>query len=182
MRVLLRVLAPLLGLGLAAAGAILALEVVVAWVRPPATSGLVVPWPAWRATLETTPWTATVAVLLAALVAVTGLLVLLVGLLARRHDIALVGPDPAMTVTTSPKVLARLVGRRVRAADEVAAAAVTASRRAISVTAEGWGVDGVDRATLRDGVDARVHGLLDELPLLRRPRVDVTVREPKGLG
>ena len=36
MRVLLRLLAPLLGLALAAAGLLLAIEVVAAWVRPPA--------------------------------------------------------------------------------------------------------------------------------------------------
>ena len=40
MRVLLRLLAPLLGLGLAAVGLLLVIEVVAAWVRPAAGRGL----------------------------------------------------------------------------------------------------------------------------------------------
>lgn len=178
MRVVLRLLAPLLGLGLAAAGVLLAAEVVVAWVRTPATTGVVAPWPAWRAALAETPWTATVVALIGIAAALLGLLVLLVGLLARRHDIALIGADPSMTVTTSPRVLARLVGRRVRAADDVAEAGVTASARKVSVTAQGW--DGAADPGLRNSVDVRVKGLLDELPLARRPRVGVAVQERKG--
>lgn len=177
MRVLLRIIAPLLGLGLAAAGVLLALEVTVAWLRTPATSGLVVPWPAWRAALETTPWTASPVAPVAIAVGLIGLLLLFVGLLARRHDVALTAPTPGMTVTTTPKVLARLVGRRVRAADDVAEASVTASARKISVTAQGWA--GADPA-LRDSVDQQVRGLLDELPLARRPRVGVAVTDRKA--
>jgi hypothetical protein len=52
MRLLLRLLAPLLGLALAAAGVLLVIEVVAAWVRPATGSGLLVPWPEWRGTLE----------------------------------------------------------------------------------------------------------------------------------
>jgi len=179
MRVVLRFLAPLLGLGLAAAGVLLAVEVVAAWVRTPATAGLVVPWPSWRAVLATTPWAATSVALLGLGVALAGLLVLLVGSLARRHDIALTGAGPAMTVTTSPRALARLVGRWVRAADDVAEAAVTASARRISVKAQGW--KGVAGPALRGTVAERVGGLLDEVPLVRRPRVRVTVRERQGV-
>jgi len=101
----------------------------------------------------------------------------LVGLLARRHDIAVDGPAPAITVTTSPRVLARIVGRRVRTADDVAAASVTASRRRVSVAAEAWSDAGPE---LADSVRARVEGLLDEVPLHRRPRVTVTVKDRKG--
>ena len=56
MRVLLSVLAPLLGLALAAVGVLLVIEVVAAWVRTPATTGLLVPWPDWRASLEALTW------------------------------------------------------------------------------------------------------------------------------
>ena len=56
MRVLLRLLAPLLGLGLAAVGLLLVIEVVAAWVRPAAGRGLLVPWPQWRAALESLSW------------------------------------------------------------------------------------------------------------------------------
>lgn len=177
MRVLLRILAPLLGLALAAAGVLFVIEVVAAWGRPAATTGLVVPWPDWRATLETLSWADTPVPAIAIVVAVIGLLLVLVGLMARRSDVTLDGPAPEITVITSPRVLARLVGRRVRATDDVAGASVTASRRKISVAAQGWGGTGPE---LRGRVRTRVDELLDELPLTRRPRVAVSVQERKG--
>lgn len=177
MRVLLRVLAPLLGLALAAAGVLLVIEVVAAWVRTPATTGLLVPWPDWRATVETLTWENTPVPAVAIGVGVLGLLLVLIGLLARRHDIALSSPTPEVTVTTSPRVLARLVGRRVRASDGVAAASVTATSRKISVGAQAWNDASPE---LRTSVGTTVGTLLDELPLARRPRVAVTVQQRKG--
>ncbi len=177
MRVLLRVLAPLLGLAVAAVGVLLVLEVVAAWVRPGTTSGLVLPWPDWYTALGSTSWTDVPVPGVAIGVAVLGLLLVLVGLLARRTDIAVDGPAPEITVTTSPRVLARLVGRRVRSADEVAAASVTASRRKVSVAAQAWNDGSPD---LRETVHSRVDELLDELPLRRRPRVAVSVQDRKG--
>lgn len=177
MRVLLRVLAPLLGLALAAAGVLLVIEVVAAWVRTPATTGLLVPWPDWRASLEGLTWADAPVPLIAIGVAVVGLLLVLLGLLARRHDIGLTSPTPEVAVTTSPRVLARLVGRRVRATDGVAAATVTATARKISVGAQAWNDSGSE---LRSNVGSAVDTLLDELPLARRPRVAVTVQQRKG--
>jgi hypothetical protein len=177
MRVLLRVLAPLLGLALAAAGVLLVIEVVAAWVRAAATTGLVVPWPDWRATIEDLTWAQFPVPLIAIGVGVVGLLLVLLGLSARRSDIVVDAPAPEITVTTSPRVLARLVGRRVRAADDVAGASVTASRRKVSVSAQGWGEAGPE---LRDAVRSRVEELLEEVPLHRRPRVAVSVQERKG--
>lgn len=177
MRVLLRVLAPLLGLALAAAGVLAAIEIVAAWVRPAATTGLVVPWPDWRATIEDLTWADNPVPLIAIGVGIVGLLLVLVGLTAHRSDISLDGPVPEVTVTTSPRVIARLVGRRVRSTDDVAGAAVTASRRRISVTAHGWGDAGPE---LRSAVRERVTDLIDELPLHRRPRVAVSVQDRKG--
>jgi hypothetical protein len=176
-RVLLRVLAPLLGLAVAVVGVLVLLEVVAAWVRPDEGVGLVVPWPDWYVALGQTAWTDAPVPGIAIGTAVLGLLLLLVGLLARRHDIAVDGPAPEITVTTSPRVLARLVGRRVRAADDVAAASVTASRRRVSVAAEAWSDAGPE---LADSVRARVENLLDEVPLHHRPRVTVTVQDRKG--
>lgn len=177
MRVLLRVLAPLLGLAVAVVGVLVLLEVVAAWVRPGGTRGLVVPWPDWYATLGRFPWTDAPVPGIAIGTAVVGLLLVLVGLLARRHDIAVAGPAPEITVTTSPRVLARLIGRRVRAADDVAAASVTASRRRVAVAAQAWSDSTPE---LADSVRTRVEGLLDELPLHHRPRVSVTVQDRKG--
>lgn len=177
MRVLLRVLAPLLGLAVAVVGVLVLLEVVAASVRPDGTGGLVVPWPEWYAALGRTAWTDAPVPGIAIGVAVLGLLLVLVGLLARRHDIAVDAPAPEITVTASPRMLARLVGRRVRAADDVAAASVTASGRRVAVAAQAWNDAGPE---LADSVRARVENLLDEIPLHHRPRVTVTVQDRKG--
>ncbi len=176
MRVLLRLLAPLLGLGLAAAGLLLVIEVVAAWVRSPVTTGLLVPWPDWRATLENLTWAEAPVPAIAVGVGVLGLLLLLLGLLARRSDIVVEPPAPEITVTTSPRVLARLVGRRVRAAEDVATAGVTASRSRVAITAQGW-TD--PDPQLRGSIEGRVAELLDELPLQRRPRVSVRIPNRK---
>lgn len=177
MRVLLRMVAPLIGVGLSAVGVLLVIEVVAAWVSTAAATGLVVPWPRWRAELEHTSWDHGLVTASALGVALLGLLLLLVGLLARRSDIHLTAPGSEIAVTTSPRVLARFVGRRVRATEDVASAVVTASARRISVSAQSWGDDEkVVRAAVGHGVDA----LLDELPLRRRPRVSVSVQQRKG--
>jgi len=177
MRVLLRILAPLLGLALAAAGVLFVIEVVAAWVRPDATAGLVVPWPDWRATLETLTWANTPVPAIAITVAVVGLLLVLLGLSARRSDVHLDGPSLEMAVTTAPRVLARLVGTRVRATDDVAGATVTASARKVAVRAQSW--NDASRE-LRGTVTTRVNDLITELPLRRRPRVSVSLQERKG--
>ena len=115
MRVLLRVLAPLLGIVLAAAGVLLVVEVVSAWVRLDTDGGLLVPWPDWGATLAGLSWNESPVAAIAIGVGVAGLLLMIVGLAARRADVHLDAPSSDMTVTTSPRVLARLVGTRVRA-------------------------------------------------------------------
>jgi hypothetical protein len=177
-RVLLRVLAPLLGLAVAVIGVLVVLEVVAAWVRPTATTGIVVPWPDWHAAIARVSWDDRAVAVTAIGVAVVGFLILLVGMLARRHEIPVDGPAPEIVVTTSPRVLARLVGRRVRSAEDVADASVTASRRRVAVAAEAWTEA---PAGLDEVVRSRVEELLDEVPLQRRPRVTVSVHDRKGL-
>lgn len=183
MRVLLRVLAPLLGLALAASGVLLAIEVVAAWTRlDAAQGGVLVPWPEWRTALEATTWSQPLVAWIAVGVAVVGLLLALVGAGARRSDIDVTAPRPEMTVTTSPRMVARLVGQRVRRGDDVAGAEVTASRRRIAVTAQGWGdLDGAAGKALRASVDETVSTLLDDLPLTYRPRVTVRLAQQRGL-
>ena len=173
MRVLLRVLAPLLSLAVAAIGVLVVVEVVAAWVNP-ASTGLLVPWAGWRSALENTLWSAGPVLYIAIGVGVVGLILLLIGMLARRHDIDLQSPSAGITVTTAPRVLARLVGRRVRAADSVAGATVTASARKVTVRAEGRGDD------VRSEVRSRVTEVLGELPLSRTPRVSVSTTGAKG--
>ena len=179
MRVVVRLLSPLLGLALAAAGGLVVVEVVAAWVRPDATTGLVVPWPSWRSATEQATWSDGIVAAVAIGAAVLGLLLVLAGLLARRHDVVLRSPAEGSTVTTSPRVLARLVGRGVRASDDVAEASVTASPRRITVRAAGRGEPDDE---LRRRVRGRVDTVLDDLPLVHRPRVAVSVRRRKGLS
>lgn len=178
MRAVLRVLAPLLGLVLATAGVLLAIEVVAAWVLPGSEEGLLVPWPQWGAALADLSWNANPVPAVAIGVGVVGLLMVIVGLAARRADMRLEAPSPDMTVTTSPRVLARLVGTRVRASDDVLSASVTASARRVAVSARAWN-DAPEE--LRETIIGRVQELLDELPLRRRPRVAVSVQEREGV-
>jgi hypothetical protein len=178
MRVLLRVLAPLLGLVLAVVGVLLVIEVVSAWVRPEADGGLLVPWPDWGTTLANLSWNENPVPGIAIGVGVVGLLLVFVGLAARRADVPLDAPAADMTVMTTPRVLARLIGTRVRASDDVLSASVTASSRRVAVTARSWNDASPE---MRESVVARVEELLDELPLRRRPRVAVSVQEQEGL-
>jgi hypothetical protein len=170
MRILLRVLSPLLGLSVAALGLCVALEVIWAWVRP-ADAPLVLPWPAWQATLQGWTWTSTPVRLVAAGLVVAGLLLLVVALRAGRREVRLIDPEPEITVTTSPRSLARLVGHRVRGLDHVASASVTATPRKISVRA----VSRQPAETATPRITDAVHTLLSGLPLARAPRVAVVV-------
>lgn len=179
MRVLLRILSPLLGLALAVAGVLLVIEVVSVWVRPDADGGLLVPWPDWGATLANLSWADNPVPGIAIGVGVVGLLLVIVGLAARRSDVSLDAPAPDMTVTTSPRVLARLIGTRVRASDDVLSASVTASVRRVAVSAQAWHDAPPE---LRESLVGRVEELLDELPLRRRPRVAVSVRQQDGVA
>jgi len=183
MRVLLRLLAPVLGLALAAAGVLLAIEVVAAWTRLGTDqAGVIVPWPQWQAGLASTSWSEPLVAGIAIGTAVLGLVLMLVGAAARRSDIPVTAPRPEMTVTTSPRMLARLVGQRVRRGDDVAGADVTASKRRILVGAQGWGdLDGSAGKALRTSVEDTVSALLDDVPLARRPRVTVRLAQRRGV-
>ena len=111
MRAVLRVLAPLLGLALAAAGVLVVIEVVAAWVLPD-TEGLLVPWRPWGVTLANLSWNENPVPGIAIGVGVAGLLLIIVGLAARRGDVRLEAPTTAMTVTTSPRVPTRRASTR----------------------------------------------------------------------
>lgn len=176
MRVLLRLLSPLLGLLVAAVGLLTALEVIVAWVAP-TSSPLVVPWPTWQASLAGLTWSSGVVRGVAIGVGVVGLLVLLVGLVARRHDVTLTEPVPEVTVTTSPRSIARAVGHEVRSHADVVSASVVASQKKVVVRA--GTLDAPDQ--VRSAVRERVDEVLGRLPLARRPRVSVTVAATKGV-
>jgi hypothetical protein len=154
------------------------IEVVAAWVLPGTARGLLVPWPDWVATLAGLSWNQSPVPGIAIGVGVAGLLLVIVGLAARRSEVRLAAPRADMTVTTPPRVLARLVGTRVRASDDVLSASVTASARRVVVTALAWHDAPPD---LREAIVGRVGELLDELPLRRRPRIAVSVRKQEGV-
>lgn len=176
MRLLLRVLAPLLGLVLAVVGLAIVVETVTLWVAP-ASSPLVVPWPAWQAAAEGLTWQSGAVRGTAIVVGVVGLFVLVLGLVARRHDVYLADPVPEVTVTTSPRSLARAVGHEVRSHSDVVSASVVASTKKITVKAST-----LDPAeAVREDVRARVDEMLARLPLARRPRVSVSVTTTQGV-
>jgi hypothetical protein len=170
MRILLRLLSPLLGLAVAALGVLVALEVIWAWVRP-ADGSLVLSWPAWQATLQGWNWTSTPVRLIAAGLITVGLLFLMLALGANRREVRLINLAPDVTVTTSPRSLARLVGHQVRELDHVASASVTATPRKVWVRAASQ--QPADAA--RSGITDTVQSLLSDLPLARTPQVRVAV-------
>ncbi|MDD7969008.1 DUF6286 domain-containing protein [Actinomycetospora lemnae] len=176
MRLLLRVLAPLLALLLAVVGLGIVVETVTLWVAP-GSSPLVVPWPSWQAAVEGLTWQSGSVRAVAVIVGVGGLFVLLTGLVARRHDVYLADPVPEVTVTTSPRSLARAVGHEVRSHDDVISASVVASAKKITVKAATLDPAEDVRASLRERVDQT----LLRLPLAQRPRVAVSVTTTKGV-
>lgn len=176
MRVLLRILSPLLGLLLALIGLDLVIEVVGSWVAPQ-SAPVIIPWTSWRPYLDQVTWQANAIRAVAIVVGVIGLLVVLVGLVGRRHDVFLSDPVPEVTVTTSPRSLARAVGHEVRSHDDVMSAAVVASSSKITVKAAT--MDAPD--SVRSAVRERVDSLLERLPLARRPRVSVSVSVHRGV-
>lgn len=175
-RFLLRLVSPLLGLLIAAVGAVTAVEVVTAWLAP-GSSPLLVPWPTWQAAVAGLAWSSGVTRGVAIGIAVVGLLVMIVGLVARRHDVVLTEPVPEVTVTTSPRSVARAVGHEVRSHADVVSASVVASQKKIVVKAGTLDPPEEVRAAIRERVDSA----LTRLPLARRPRVSVSVSATRGV-
>ena len=85
--------------------------------------------------------------------------------------------SPEVTVTTSPRSLARAVGHEVRSHADVVSASVVASSNKVVVKAGTLDAPDEVRAAVRE----RVETLLARLPLARRPRVSVSVAATKGV-
>jgi hypothetical protein len=174
-RVFVRLLATLLGLAFAVAGALLALEVGWHWWRP-ASGPLVVPWPRWQAELAALGWDAYAVRVGAGVLAAAGLVLLICALAAGNRAVRLTDPADEVSVSTSPRSLARLVGLAVRAQDNVAGATVTASARRVRVRATSTlETEGELRPRLLETVTT----LLGDVPLVRPPKVSVVVDSPK---
>ena len=180
MRLVLRVLSPLLALALTAAGALVSIEVFAAWWvgDRPGYRGLWVAWRSWQALAMHYSWSAVASIAICLAVAVIGVVLLLIAGLARRGEVRLNDPAAQISVTASPQVVARLVGQRVRATEEIVSATVRASARSVRIRAIGRGEQ--PRA-LRPVVRRRAGEMLEELPLARRPRVSVSVHAERGL-
>ena len=176
MRVLLRLLAALLGLALAAAGVILAVEVGWAWARP-GHGPLLVPWRSWLVSLAGVTWTGRPVRLTAIVVAVAGFLLLLIAAAARGpKTVPLTDPSPEVSAVTTPRSLARLVGNTVRNADGVTGSTVTASSRRIRVRARSRLST---EAELLPRLTEAATAAVSDLPLPRTPRVSVVVDSPR---
>lgn len=175
MRLLTRLLTALLGLVVAALGALTVVETVWLAVRP-GTTGLLVPWRSLAGTSSTIPWSDARVLGVAAGVAVVGLVLLVVAGRAHRHDIQLHDPAPGVRVATNPRSLARLVAHHVRDQDGVESASVKARRARIRIKARSHATD--QRAT-RQRVKDTAQRAVDDLPMPRRPHISVSVSEAK---
>ncbi|WP_199431691.1 DUF6286 domain-containing protein [Qaidamihabitans albus] len=175
MRILVRLLSTLLALAVAAAGGLLALETAWQWWRPDGAP-LLLPWPRWLDALAGLRWDAPVVRLTAALTALTGLVLMLVAAAARRRAVRLHDPATEVSVTMSPRSLARAVGQHVRAQDNVSGATVTANAKKVRVRARSALED---EEGLRPRLTESVSTLLGDVPLVRHPKVSVVVDSPK---
>jgi hypothetical protein len=171
MRLLLRVLSCLLGLAIAVAGALLVLEVAWAWLRP-GDGWVLVPWPRLRTYLAGLTWHSTQVLVTAGILVAVGLVLLLVAGTARRRDVPLQDPAEDVSVRASPASLARVVGQRVRDEDSVSQASVTATANWIKVRAASRLKS---EEQLRPRLLEIVKSTVDDLPLVRTPRISVVV-------
>ncbi len=167
----LRVLSPLLGLALAAAGLLVVVEVGWRWVGQ---GSLVGPLTGLSPTAWT--WTDRPVPLVGACMAAGGLVLLVVALAARAPLVPLDAPADRVRVAITPASLARVVGRRVRVEQGVVEASVTASRRRVRVRAVSRTHD---EAALRPRLLEVARAVVEELPLADRPAVSVVVLSPK---
>ncbi|TCP55279.1 hypothetical protein EV191_102491 [Tamaricihabitans halophyticus] len=171
MRLFVRLLSGLFGLALLGLGALTVGEVGWSWAWPQ-RAPLLVPWPSWLRYLDGRHWSDTETLVAAGVLAALGLVLLLASAAAKTRDIRLRDPGTAVSVSTSPRALARLVGRHVRAQDAVSGASVTASAKKVKVKARSR----LESAgQLRPRLLDSVRELLAELPLARQPRVTVVV-------
>lgn len=175
MRFLVRLLSVLCGLAVAAAGSALLIGVTWTWLLP-GDSSLRPILDRLRSVVAERAWSSTPVLLTAALALAVGLLLLVVAVSAGRKDITLHSPAPGVTVTTSPRSLARLVGHRVRAADGVSTAVVTASTKAVRIKA---GTRLTSASSLQPALHELATGTVGDLPMDRTPRVSVTVNSAR---
>ncbi|AOS64888.1 DUF6286 domain-containing protein [Actinoalloteichus hymeniacidonis] len=176
MRLLVRLLAILIGLVLAIMGALLLLE--IGWTRlRPASDPLIVPWRAWLDLGGELSWSAGTPTLASLLAIGVGALLCVAAIMARRRVLHLHDPGPDVSVTTSGRSIARLIVRRVRAEDGVSDVWVNADHRHIRVRAVGS--DDED-GELLPRLQLLIRDVVADLPLREYPRVSVALRAPRS--
>lgn len=175
MRVLVRTIALLLGLAVAAGGVVTVLE--IAWTRTPGDRHLLVDWRSLRDALSAVSWSDTSMRVTASIVVVAGLALILIAARSGHKHIRLHDPAEGVMVVTAPRSLARYVGHRVREQDAIARASVVASKRKVRVKARSELTEiGDQESSLR----AVTGESIDELPLVDQPKVSVAVRAAKN--
>ncbi|ASO21924.1 hypothetical protein FHR81_005611 [Actinoalloteichus hoggarensis] len=177
MRLLVRLLATLVGLGAAVAGVLLVVEVSRSWLRP-GGAPLIVPWRAWLEHGSRLGWADREVLAGSLLTIASGLLLCTAASAARRRVLPLADLRPEVSVTTSGRSVARLVDRRLRAEEDVVDVAVRADRRRVRVRVVG--ADGMPDE-LRTRLLGLTRRLVADLPLREQPRISLDMRRGRTI-
>lgn len=132
MRLLNRLLAALLALALLGLALLIVIEVAAHLLND---GPALVPYDTWVERLRTVPWTDTVVRLVAIGAALVGLLLLLSALTARDRRFVLPTELPDLTLTTSPRAVARMLRRRAEMVSGVSSATAVVGRHRARVEA-----------------------------------------------
>jgi Family of unknown function (DUF6286) len=169
MRLVNRLLAALLALGLATAGVLVVVEVIAARLDKP---HVVVNWRRiyhWGETTSLTQGSVRVACIVTA---VLGLLLLLAEV-KRRRPTRLAAASDSIDAGYTRRGVATAIRQAVTDVDGINRAAVTVRRRRIRVQARTSGVEPYTAESLRDPATEAAESRLSDLDLKRRPRLKV---------
>lgn len=127
-----RLLAALLALGLLGVALLTAIEVVGAVVDE---APVLVPYDDWLSALRTTPWQDNIVRIVAGSVVALGVVLIFASLGARDRRFVLPTELPNLTLTTSPRAVARMLRRRAEMVSGVKQASAVVTRHRARVVA-----------------------------------------------
>lgn len=173
MRLVNRVLALVVAVVLAAAGVVLAIEVVAQRLD---RAHIVVDWQSWYRWAHRTNWNSGVVRTICIVLVVVGALLLIAELIRPRASrLAINTTDPSTDAAVTRRGVAGTVHAAVRAVDGVTGASVTVRPRRVRVEATAAGQDDALFDQLRQPITDAAQGRLDSLRLQRPPTLSVHV-------